>query len=570
MLTHGQDLSLDYHAETDTLVFGLHGRLWQTPVGGGNAKSLTAPTHALTHPRISPDGKQVIAVGGTTLREHNLWLIDIETQEIRRLSDGPWRDANPCWHPTEPAILFESDRSGQSQIWKQRTDDADIQRVTFEPGEAREPSFIEGRDGLIYVQTLPGRYEVRQRYGQGRPTTLVTSSMPIRYPQTRRDGVLTTFWQTNPDGTATLEMLLPTEQTIIKSVPELTPQAPQPIRWQDRDHYFVVNDGYAERRKFASSTVERVPLTAWQTVKSAKPLPIQPPSFSQSPRYVLKVGFVADVVTGRLLANQDVLIDEGRIVSVEPARDWPNDTVIEFPASTLMPSMIDIEQDTPPDRLHKAAGIVATLAPVSRLRIPEGKNFSDALDMIDNAPPDTLVHGFEAKPYLAFGLHLVTSQPSSIAGIEPMILASSSYLQIATAGMLPRDNAGMQALTESRLFTGSSNSSRTLQPNAVPVSVYSRLIATAEHSGFASPLGLHANLIALNELGVPNVELIAAATLRPATLLGMSHHGLVENGFVADLILIDGNPFEDIRTLLQPIAIVDQGVLRSVEGLLNP
>ncbi|MEO0366021.1 MAG: amidohydrolase family protein, partial [Pseudomonadota bacterium] len=103
-----------------------------------------------------------------------------------------------------------------------------------------------------------------------------------------------------------------------------------------------------------------------------------------------------------------------------------------------------------------------------------------------------------------------------------------------------------------------------------PVSVYSRLIATAEHSGFASPLGLHANLIALNELGVPNVELIAAATLRPATLLGMSHHGLVENGFVADLILIDGNPFEDIRTLLQPIAIVDQGVLRSVEGLLNP
>ena len=95
MLTHGQDLSVDYHAESRTLVFGLQGRLWTMGADGGTARPLTGSSHSLSQPRISPDGRHVIAVGGDAARERNLWLIDVQTQQIRRLSDGAWRDANP-------------------------------------------------------------------------------------------------------------------------------------------------------------------------------------------------------------------------------------------------------------------------------------------------------------------------------------------------------------------------------------------------------------------------------------------------------------------------------------------
>ena len=85
-----------------------------------------------------------------------------------------------------------------------------------------------------------------------------------------------------------------------------------------------------------------------------------------------------------------------------------------------------------------------------------------------------------------------------------------------------------------------------------------------------APLGLHSNLIALSELGVSPVEALASATWRPATLLGFTDRGLVEKGHIADLVLVEGNPLEDLSVLLSPVAIVDEGVFKSVGGLLDP
>ncbi|MEL7312205.1 MAG: amidohydrolase family protein [Pseudomonadota bacterium] len=570
MLTEGSDLSVDFNPVTETLALGLQGRLWTMPASGGTATPLTEPTHTFRDPRVSPDGSMIVAVGGVAPDHRNLWLIDVETRRLTQLTDGPWLDANPCWHPAEPAIVFESNRSGNWQIWKQRIDDVDIQRISFEDGEAREPSFSQDGRALIYVQSRPGQYEIRQRFGTGRPVTLVRSSRPLRFPTARPRGILTTFWETEPDGHATLQMLLPTEQTIVKAVPETLDQTPSPIRWQDRDRYFVVRDGSIERRTFASPASERVPLTAWQTVLQPTPLPLQTPVFADSPRYVLRVGFVADVVTGRLIANQDVLVDAGRIVSVGPSKQWPGDTIIEFPHSTLMPSLIDIDQSAPPSNVHKAGGIVSTLAAVPRLSVPQNGRLQEGIDAIQDAPSDTLVHSIQGQPHLAYGVHLYADVPSNAVSIEPLLLASGSYLQLDTDGVLPRDSDGHRALTESRLFAGLQQRSRTASSNEIPPSVYSRLIASSTRSGFAAPLGLHANLLGLSQLGVPNRELVAAATWRPANLLGMSQHGLVEAGFVADLILVDGDPFNDLKALLNPLAIVDAGTLRSVEGLLNP
>ena len=59
------------------------------------------------------------------------------------------------------------------------------------------------------------------------------------------------------------------------------------------------------------------------------------------------------------------------------------------------------------------------------------------------------------------------------------------------------------------------------------------------------------------EFGLPPVEAIRAATSSASTLLGLDHEiGSVEPGKLADLIVVDGNPLEDIALLENPNRIV--------------
>jgi imidazolonepropionase-like amidohydrolase len=59
------------------------------------------------------------------------------------------------------------------------------------------------------------------------------------------------------------------------------------------------------------------------------------------------------------------------------------------------------------------------------------------------------------------------------------------------------------------------------------------------------------------EFGLPPVEAIRAATSSASTLLGLDHKiGSVEPGKLADLIVVDGNPLEDIALLENPNRIL--------------
>jgi predicted amidohydrolase YtcJ len=61
-------------------------------------------------------------------------------------------------------------------------------------------------------------------------------------------------------------------------------------------------------------------------------------------------------------------------------------------------------------------------------------------------------------------------------------------------------------------------------------------------------LGAHWELWMLAQGGMTNLEALRCATINGAIYLGMDHQlGSIEPGKLADLIIIDGNPLEDIR-----------------------
>ena len=67
--------------------------------------------------------------------------------------------------------------------------------------------------------------------------------------------------------------------------------------------------------------------------------------------------------------------------------------------------------------------------------------------------------------------------------------------------------------------------------------------------------------VSLVGLGVPAMDTIVAATRNAAELLGLRDVGEIKVGFVADLVVVDGDPLADIRTLERPVMVVQGGAV---------
>lgn len=60
--------------------------------------------------------------------------------------------------------------------------------------------------------------------------------------------------------------------------------------------------------------------------------------------------------------------------------------------------------------------------------------------------------------------------------------------------------------------------------------------------------------------GLTPLQALQAATVTNAELLRIEKQvGVVENGFEADLLVVDGNPLDNIRTLLDPVLVISNG-----------
>jgi dipeptidyl aminopeptidase/acylaminoacyl peptidase len=78
--------------------------------------------HRVADPQISPDGKLVAYVITSVNLEENktsasIWLVPTDGGEPRQLTNTPKKDGHPRWSPDSKHILFESNRSGDSQLW---------------------------------------------------------------------------------------------------------------------------------------------------------------------------------------------------------------------------------------------------------------------------------------------------------------------------------------------------------------------------------------------------------------------------------------------------------------------
>jgi imidazolonepropionase-like amidohydrolase len=95
---------------------------------------------------------------------------------------------------------------------------------------------------------------------------------------------------------------------------------------------------------------------------------------------------------------------------------------------------------------------------------------------------------------------------------------------------------------------------------------------------YFTPFSVHRELLSLSLSGIPNAAVLRIATINGARAMGFGDRlGTIEAGKWADLVVVPGNPLDDIRVTRNPKLVVKAGHLydpaalaKSVEGKIGP
>jgi len=111
----------------------------------GAVEPLGAPARTYQYPRISPDGMRVAL--DIRDQDNDLWIWDIRSRALTRFTTTPALDRFPVWTPDGKYIIFASDRTGSSVIYRQSTDGGGIAEPITDPTPDQQTPNTTTSDG---------------------------------------------------------------------------------------------------------------------------------------------------------------------------------------------------------------------------------------------------------------------------------------------------------------------------------------------------------------------------------------------------------------------------------------
>ena len=110
--------------------------------GGAQAHILTS-TWALADLAISPDGTRLAYASALMDNNWEIYVMDLATKMITRLTNSAGTDARPTWSPDGTKLAFYSARSGKAQIWTMNSSTGgSLARITNQTYGASAPAWV--------------------------------------------------------------------------------------------------------------------------------------------------------------------------------------------------------------------------------------------------------------------------------------------------------------------------------------------------------------------------------------------------------------------------------------------
>ena len=134
---------------------------------GNGLTNLTNDAATDAYPAFSPDGTQIVFTsdrGGN----FDLYVMDADGTDVRQVTSNPADDGaggggwggGPSWSPTGRLIAFESDRSGDLEIYTINLKTGDISRITRNRGTDVNPSFSPDGTRLAFSSDRGGDFDI--------------------------------------------------------------------------------------------------------------------------------------------------------------------------------------------------------------------------------------------------------------------------------------------------------------------------------------------------------------------------------------------------------------------------
>ena len=164
----GQDIESAPSPDGRRLAFAIlkqNADLWKLPVSPETGRPTGEPVEVVATTREdsrgawSPDGKW-IAFNSDRSGEMNIWLRSLADGSTREVTKGPGGDFQSNWSPDGKWIAFFSSRSGNADIWKVEVATSRLVQLTKTPSIDINPFFSPDGRQIAYQSDKGGRLEV--------------------------------------------------------------------------------------------------------------------------------------------------------------------------------------------------------------------------------------------------------------------------------------------------------------------------------------------------------------------------------------------------------------------------
>ncbi len=168
-------------------------------------------------PRFSPDGNSVLVTMTREEGNSDIFSMDLGTRALTRLTHTAGIDAAASFSPDGSRIVFESKRSGTQQLYVMNADGSDPRRISTGKGRFATPVWSPRGDLIAFTRILGGRFHIGTMRPDGTEAEILDSAYHAEGPtwspngrvlayfkqdsvQDRRAGYSPGLWQVNITG----------------------------------------------------------------------------------------------------------------------------------------------------------------------------------------------------------------------------------------------------------------------------------------------------------------------------------------------------------------------------------